>query len=237
MPLPHSGWVLMWNLPPVYRLEPSTPGGTLCISFIQHGVPPNESPGVCCKKHRRSQEKTNSESCLRFPASVRCAAFDSSSCHPAGFLGIDVSFLLIQFLKVEIQLLFFFFLPVIWLFWEKGPFESAAVTRSDNLTTLQHSVWQLSPRHTAAFWDWFSPPAVWWKKKKEKKKKRKSFICIQRPDLAGSGTDPAAPLPPRQPMIICPLLGWPEREAELAVGSNKPSPRFPPPPRFLCKNK
>ena len=80
-----------------------------------------------------------------------------------------------NFLKWKYNFFFFFFLPVIWLFWEKGPFESAAVTRSDNLTTLQHSVWQLSPRHTAAFWDWFSPPAVWWKKKKEKKKKGKAL--------------------------------------------------------------
>lgn len=74
----------------------------------QHGVPPDESPGVCFKTHPRSQEKD--EFGIRVvsvsqPASdvlPVIAVFDSSSCHPAGFLGIDVPFLLIHFLKAQL---------------------------------------------------------------------------------------------------------------------------------------
>lgn len=58
--------------------------------------------------------------------------------------------------------------------------------------------------------------------------KNKSLICIQRPNLDGWGTDPAALLPSRQPMIICPLLWWPEWKHKLAARSNKPASCFPP---------
>lgn len=67
------------------------------------------------------------------------------------------------------------------------------------------------------------------------KKKGKSFICIQRPDLAGSGTDPAAPLPPRQPMIICPLLGWPERKARAGCRIKQTVSSLPPLSAFFAK--
>lgn len=75
------------------------------------------------------------------------------------------------------------------------------------------------PRHAAAFGIGFLHEAF---------DEKESFICIQRPDLGGMGADPAARLPPRQPMIICPLVGWPEHEHELAAASNKQPPCLPP---------
>ena len=106
----------------------------------QHGVPPNESPGMCFKTHPRSQEKDEFgiRELWASPSQRQMCCLWLLRLILLHVILLD--FLVLMFLLYRFNFLkhnfFFFFLPVIWLFREKASFSKGALLKAPPLPVL-----------------------------------------------------------------------------------------------------